>query len=131
MVRLEGQAVMAQSHLPKDPFAAHEQVMQRAEQVQEQRGEERRKPLPEKAVAELSIKRGVAVERIQAEVLDVSATGMRLAAFANEQIREGDQCTILIQDSEYGEPRSATVRWVKPHPLIQVFGVQFDGLAAR
>ncbi|MEB3235403.1 MAG: hypothetical protein VKM98_08240, partial [Cyanobacteriota bacterium] len=95
---------MAQSHLPKDPFAAHEQVMQRAEQVREQRGEERRKPLPEKAVAQLSIKRGVAVERIQAEVLDVSPTGMRLAAFANEQIQQGDHCTITVQDSELSEP---------------------------
>lgn len=117
---------MTPSHLPKDPFAAHEQVMQRAEQVLEQRREERRKPLPEKAVAEITVQRGLAMARIQAEVLDVSATGMRLAAFANEQIQQGDRCTISVQDSDHCEPRAATVRWVKPHPLIQVFGVQFD-----
>lgn len=117
---------MAQSHLPKDPFAAYEQVAQMAQQVLERRGDERRKPLPEQAVAQLNFKRGAATERILAEVLDVSSTGMRLAAFANEQIQQGDHCTLTIQDLELNQPRSATVCWVNPHTLIQVFGVQFD-----
>ena len=117
---------MAQSHLPKDPFAAHEQVMQRAEQVLQQRREDRRKPLPEQAEAEVSVVRRVGMERISAEVLDLSPSGMRLAAFANEQVHEGDRCAITVPGSEATGPRWATVRWVKPHPMIQVFGVQFD-----
>lgn len=117
---------MAQSQLPKDPFAAYAQVKQRARLVFERRGEERRNPLPEQAVARLSFQRGVAIVHIQAEVLDVSSTGLRLAAFAKEQIQQGDHCTITIQAAEPDQPRSATVRWVKTHALIQVFGVQFD-----
>lgn len=117
---------MAQSQLPKDPFAAYAQVMQKAQQLVERRGEERRKPLPEQAVARLSFQRGVATEHIQADVLDVSSTGLRLAAFAKEQIQQGDHCTITIPAAEPSQPRSATVRWVKSHALIQVFGVQFD-----
>lgn len=118
---------MAQSHLPKDPFAAHEQVMQRAEQVFEQRREERRKPLPEQAQAEVSFLRRAGLERIQAEVLDLSSGGMRLAAFANERIEQNDRCAITVRGAQQAEARWATVRWVKPHPMIQVFGVQFDG----
>jgi hypothetical protein len=117
---------MAQSHLPKDPLAAHEVVMQRAEQVFEQRLEERRKPLPDQSTAEVRFARGVGLERIQAEVLDISRCGMGLAAFANETILIGDRCTIAVLGTETSEPRWATVRWVDPHPMIQVFGVEFD-----
>ena len=120
---------MTQSHLPKDPLAAHEVVMQRAEQVFEQRREERRKPLPEQSQAEVRFARGLGLERIQAEVIDLSSSGMRLAAFANEQIKAGDRCTISVQGSETTEPRWATVRWIDPHPMIQVFGVEFDPAA--
>ena len=117
---------MAQSQLPRDPFAAYEQVMQKAQQVFERRGEERLKPLSEQAVARLSFERGDATEHIQADVLDVSSTGLRLAAFAKEQIQQGARCTITIPAAEPNQPRSATVRWVRSHTLIQVFGVQFD-----
>lgn len=117
---------MAQSHLPTDPLAAHQVVMQRAEQVFEQRREQRRKPLPEQAVAEVSVVRRQGTDRIQAEVLDVSSSGMRLAAFANDQIQVGDRCGIAVTGDDANATRWATVRWVKPHPMIQVFGVQFD-----
>ncbi|MEB3235986.1 MAG: PilZ domain-containing protein [Cyanobacteriota bacterium] len=117
---------MAQSHLPKDPLAASEVVMQRAELMADQRRESRRKPLPEQAQAELSFVRRQGLERIQAEVLDLSSSGMRLAAFANEQIQEGDRCEIAVHANGTVAQHSATVRWVKPHPMIQVFGVQFD-----
>ena len=117
---------MTQSHLPRDPLAAHELVMQRAQQVFERRAEERRKPLPEQIKASVSFVRHQAAQSIQAEVLDLSSTGMRLAAFANDTIRQGDRCQIAVLGQEIEPPRWATVRWVKPHPLIQVFGVQFD-----
>lgn len=120
---------MTQSHLPKDPLAAHEVVMQRAEQVFELRREERRKPLPEQTQAEVRFARGAGLERVKAEVLDISRCGMGLAAFANEKILIGDRCTITVLGSEPSKPRWATVRWVDPHPLIQVFGVEFDPAA--
>lgn len=117
---------MTQSHLPSDPFAAHELVMQRAEQVFEQRREERRKPLPEQAQADVRVIRSAGVQRIAAEILDVSRSGMRLAAFVDQPLRQGDRCEILIQGATAASGRWATVRWVEPHPLILVFGVQFD-----
>jgi hypothetical protein len=40
---------MAQSDLPSDPLAAHEVLLQRAEQLYSVRREERRKPLPEQS----------------------------------------------------------------------------------
>ena len=121
---------MAQSDLPRDPLAAHEVVMQRAEAVLERRQEERRKPLPEQAQAQVCFVRLKGSECIQAEVLDVSTSGMRLAAFANDTIHQGDRCEIAVQGQDIEGPRWATVRWIKPHPLIQVFGVQFDASAS-
>ena len=118
---------MAPSDLPSDPFAAHEVVLQRAQQEQERRTQDRRKPLPEQTQAEVSFLRRVGLERIAAEVLDVSSSGMRLAAFADHPIAAGDRCTIRLLGEATNPARWATVRWIKPHPMIQVFGVQFDG----
>lgn len=121
---------MADSDLPRDPLAAHEVVMQRAEAVLERRNEERRKPLPEQTQAEVCFVRHQGSQSIQAEVLEVSTTGMRLAAFANDSIHQGDRCEIAVQGQDPVVRRWATVRWIKPHPLIQVFGVQFDASAS-
>jgi len=117
---------MAQSHLPSDPLAAHAVVMQRAQQVMERRSDERRKPLPEHAEATVSFTGRPGSASIQAEVLDVSSGGMRLAAFAHAEIQIGDGCLITLAGSPAQAAQKATVRWVKPHPMIQVFGVQFD-----
>lgn len=125
MVQLEGKAAMPQSHLPRDPFAAHEVVMQRAEQVYEQRQEERRKPLPEHARADVRFE-GLGGVRLSAEVLDVSPSGMRLAAFVDQAVQQGDRCQIVVLGDHASRPRMATVRWVTPHRLIQVFGVEFE-----
>lgn len=121
---------MPQSHLPNDPLAAHEVLMQRAEQLQERRSQERRNPLPEQAVVELCFVRRRAMQCIKAEVIDLSASGMRLAAFADQQIEAGDRCEISVHSNHNIAGCWATVRWVKPHPLIQVFGVQFDAPVA-
>lgn len=119
---------MAQSDLPSDPLAAHEVVMKRAEQLFERRREERRNPLPEQAQAEVGFARGLGLERIQAEVLELSTSGMRLAAFADHQVQQGDRCAITVQGNAKIDGRWAKVIWVNQHPLIQVFGVQFDPL---
>ncbi len=121
---------MPQSHLPRDPLAAHEVVMERASQLYEHRTEERRKPLPEQTQAEVQFVRHPVMECIQAEVLDVSPSGMRLAAFAHQQINAGDRCEITVKANPLIVGRWATVRWVDPHKLIRVFGVQFDSRIA-
>jgi len=122
---------MTQTHLPSDPFAAHDVVLARAQEAMERRQQERRKPLPEHAQVEVCFFRSKESSSIQAEVLDVSSSGMQIAAFANHQIQSGDRCTITM--AALSEPfdrhetlRWATVRWVSQHPFIQVFGVQFD-----
>jgi len=119
---------MAQSHLPSDPFEAHALVVQRAEQEFEQRREQRRKPLPDQAQAIVRLVRSAGVQRVVAEILDESRSGMRLAAFVDHPLRQGDRCEILVQEAQLSGGRWATVRWVEPHPLIQVFGVQFDAV---
>ena len=104
--------------------------MQRAQEVHERRHDDRRKPLPEQAQVTVSIVRARETDVIQAEVLDVSPTGMRLAAFAHSLIQKEDRCEIsTFGDDELGHAamhRWATVRWVNQHPMIQVFGVLFD-----
>jgi hypothetical protein len=118
---------MAQSDLPSDPLAAHDVLLQRAEQLYNVRREERRKPLPEQSQAEVRLLRGGRVELLSAEILDVSHSGMRLAGFVNQAVQQGDRCEIRVLSSATTAAGVwATVRWVEPHPLIQVFGVEFD-----
>ena len=63
-----------------------------------------------------------------AEILDVSDNGMRLAGFADRPVQQGDRCEISVETLNTTISHWATVRWVEPHPLIQVFGVEFDPL---
>jgi len=56
----------------------------------------------------------------------VSPSGMRLAAFANHSVAQGDRCMITNEAVDTATGRWATVRWVNQHPLIQVFGVQYE-----
>lgn len=109
-----------------DPFAAHEAVMKRAEQLLDRRGEEHRSPLPENAHAEVCFFNRSRSSLVMAEVLELSAAGMRLAAFADQPVEEGERCEIKFQGCESLQTSLATVRWIKQHPLIQVFGVEFD-----
>jgi len=117
---------MAHSDLPSDPLAAHDVLLQRAAQLNSVRREERRKPLPEQAKAEVRLLRGGRVELLQAEILDVSRSGMRLAGFVDHPVQQGDRCEISVQSVVSTVSHWATIRWVEPHPLIQVFGVEFD-----
>jgi hypothetical protein len=118
---------MAQSDLPSDPLAAHDVLLQRAERLYSVRREERRKPLPEQSQAEVRLVRGSRIELLSAEILDVSHSGMRLAGFVNQTVQQGDRCEIRVLTSAATTASVwATVLWVKPHPLIQVFGVEFD-----
>jgi hypothetical protein len=117
---------MAQSDLPSDPLAAHEVLLQRAEHLYSVRREERRKPLPEQSKAEVRLVRGGRVDVLLAEILDVSHSGMRLAGFVDHKVQQGDRCEISVQSVASPVSHWATVRWVEPHPLIQVFGVEFD-----
>ena len=117
---------MPDSNLPRDPLEAHEVVKRRAEELYERRREQRHNPLPEHAQALVSFVRRVGMQTIQAEVLDVSRDGMRLAAFAHQTIEPDDRCQITVEGSDTLINRWATVRWVEAHPLIRVFGVEFD-----
>ena len=112
--------------LPKDPLAAHAQVMERAQQASEQRSEQRFKPLPEQAQALFRLAREPAIGLLSAEIIDMSAGGMRLAAFVDAPVREGDRCAITVQGSPTPVERWATVRWLEAHALIKVFGVEFE-----
>jgi hypothetical protein len=117
---------MAQPDLPSDPLAAHDVLLQRAEKLNSVRREERRKPLPDQSRAEVRLLRGNAAELLVAEILDVSRSGMRLAGFVDKPVQQGDRCEITVQTGVSPISHRATVRWVEPHPLIQVFGVEFD-----
>jgi hypothetical protein len=117
---------MAQSDLPSDPLAAHDVLLQRAEILNSVRREERRKPLPDQSRAEVRLLHGNAADLLVAEILDVSRSGMRLAGFVDKPVQRGDRCEIRVQTGVITNSHCATVRWVEPHPLIQVFGIEFD-----
>jgi hypothetical protein len=117
---------MAQPDLPSDPLAAHDVLLQRAEMLNSVRREERRKPLPDQSRAEVRLLHGNAADLLVAEILDVSRSGMRLAGFVDKTVQQGDRCEITVQTGVSPISHRATVRWVEPHPLIQVFGVEFD-----
>jgi hypothetical protein len=64
---------------------------------------------------------------LDADVVDLSASGMRLAIGPGLNCREGDRCTIEIQPQERRLLRlDGEVRWVQSHRLITVFGVLLD-----
>jgi hypothetical protein len=44
----------------------------------------------------------------------------------DHRVQQGDRCEISVQSVASQVSHWATVRWVEPHPLIQVFGVEFD-----
>jgi len=63
----------------------------------------------------------------QADVIDLSPNGIRLALPPSEKLQEGQRCQIIITPN----PSTAwklegEIRWVTPHPYITVFGVLLD-----
>jgi len=66
-------------------------------------------------------------EVLDADVVDLSASGMRLAVRAGVRCSEGDLCQITVQLSSTRRLQlSGEIRWSKHHPYITVFGVLLD-----
>ena len=64
---------------------------------------------------------------LDADVVDLSPSGMRLAVGPGHACCEGDQCEIeLVVDPQQRLALVGEVRWVKHHPYITVFGVLLD-----
>ncbi|MEB3173386.1 MAG: PilZ domain-containing protein [Cyanobacteriota bacterium] len=64
---------------------------------------------------------------LEADVVDLSAHGMRLAVRADVACAEGDHCQIRIDLSPTRQIRlSGEVRWSTHHRHITVFGVLLD-----
>lgn len=60
----------------------------------------------------------------EADVVDLSFNGLRLAVSTCCRCQEGDRCTIeLSPDGSTVLCLDGEVRWVKSHPFITVFGV--------
>ena len=64
---------------------------------------------------------------IDADVVDLNPSGMRLAVGAGNNCSEGDRCSIEIALHLQQILRlNGEIRWVKHHPYITVFGVLLD-----
>jgi len=100
--------------------------MERAQQLQDQRREQRFKPLPEQSQASFRLLSQPFQGPWSAEIIDMSTGGMRLAAFVDAPIQQGDGCVITVENSVAPSERRGTVRWLEAHALIKVFGVQFE-----
>lgn len=65
--------------------------------------------------------------KIDADVVDLAPSGMRLAVGAGTNCSEGDRCTIEIRlHLQRLLNLTGEIRWVKHHPYITVFGVLLD-----
>jgi PilZ domain len=64
---------------------------------------------------------------LDADVIELSPNGMRLAVAPGIRCKTGDRCLIEIQPTlQTCLKLQAEIRWVEEHPLITVFGVQFE-----
>ena len=64
---------------------------------------------------------------LDADVVDLSPSGMRLAVAPGHACCEGDHCRIeVVVDASQRLALEGEVRWVKHHPYITVFGVLLD-----
>ena len=62
-----------------------------------------------------------------ADVVDLSVNGIRLALAAGIQCQEGDPCQIIFDPDEGTTwTLDGQIRWVTQHPYITVFGVLLD-----
>lgn len=65
--------------------------------------------------------------QLEADVVDLSPSGMRLAVGPGIACAEGDRCSIEITlHLQKSLNLNGEVRWVKHHPFITVFGVLLD-----
>ena len=66
-------------------------------------------------------------QALQADVVDLSPSGMRLAVEPGVHCAEGDLCTIrMALHTARTLELHGQVRWVKHHPFITVFGVLLE-----
>jgi c-di-GMP-binding flagellar brake protein YcgR len=67
---------------------------------------------------------------LRGEILDISADGMKIALSGSHPIALHQICRIRAGDPDATVYRlTGNVRWVDTHPLITVFGIQFDASA--
>jgi hypothetical protein len=66
-------------------------------------------------------------EPLEADIVDLSPSGMRLAVRAGVQCAEGDHCRITLELSPAQRLQlEGEIRWSQQHPHITVFGVLLD-----
>lgn len=82
---------------------------------------------PTGALSQARVRIGSANEVLDADVVDLSPNGMRLAVGTGVACKEGDPCTIMLELIA-GQRIQLTgeVRWTKHHPFITVFGVLLE-----
>ena len=72
------------------------------------------------------------LDQIDADVIDLSQNGLRLAVHAGATPVPGMTCRIqLSPDGHRVLQVRGQIRWVKHHPLIIVFGVQLDSALSK
>jgi hypothetical protein len=72
------------------------------------------------------------LDQIDADVIDLSQNGLRLAVHAGATPAPGMTCRIqLSPDGQRVLQVRGQVRWVEHHPLIIVFGVQLDSALSK
>ncbi|MEB3234349.1 MAG: PilZ domain-containing protein [Cyanobacteriota bacterium] len=93
--------------------------------AEERRKESRYTPTGPLSRAKVSI--GQDSTQLDADVVDLSPSGMRLAVGPGVSCSEGDRCTIEITlHLQKSLNLTGEVRWVKHHPYITVFGILLD-----
>lgn len=93
--------------------------------AEDRRREERYHPTGRLSRAQVLINDGKT--KIDADVVDLNPSGMRLAVGAGTNCSEGDRCSIEIRLHLQQLLRlNGEIRWVKHHPYITVFGVLLD-----
>jgi PilZ domain len=73
------------------------------------------------------IKLSGSTELIDADVIDVSSSGMRLAVSSVYKPKQGTTCIVqLTPDGCQNLQLQGEIRWMEEHPLITVFGVLLE-----
>ena len=95
--------------------------------VEDRRQEPRFTPIGPLAKAKVCLAAASALDQIDADVIDLSSNGLRLAVHAGATPAIGMTCRIqLCPDGRRILQVRGQIRWVEHHPLIIVIGVQLD-----
>lgn len=93
--------------------------------AEDRRQEPRYTPVGHLARARVSV--GPASPLVDADVVDLSLNGLRLAVAPDVQPKPGTACTIqLTPNGSRILKLQGEIRWVERHALITVFGVQLS-----